>query len=111
MGHCVAFLDKCDDFFDALSLAMSARWGELRIGAAPQFSLAQFGKVRKCESFLGETRVEDKPHLESLTSQIKVVKDRVRGVVHRKHTGLYLFGRQGTGKTNKSVNGLRRSKE
>ena len=39
------------------------------------------------------------PHLESLTSQLKVVKDRVRGVVHRKHTGLYLYGREGTGKT------------
>ena len=38
-------------------------------------------------------------HLASLMSQIKIVKDRVRGVVHRKHTGLYLFGRQGTGKT------------
>lgn len=32
-------------------------------------------------------------------SQIKVVKDRVRGVVHGKHTGLYLYGREGTGKT------------
>lgn len=41
----------------------------------------------------------DNPHLESLMSQIKVVKDRVRGVVHGKHTGMYLYGREGTGKT------------
>lgn len=38
-------------------------------------------------------------YLESLMSQIKVVKDRVRGVVHGKLNGLYLYGREGTGKT------------
>ena len=31
--------------------------------------------------------VAENPHLESLLSHIKVVKDRVRGVVHVKHTG------------------------
>ena len=41
----------------------------------------------------------DNAHFDSLTTQLKIVKDRVRGVVHRKHTGLYLYGRAGTGKT------------
>lgn len=41
----------------------------------------------------------DKQHFTSLMTQVKIVKDRVRGVVHRKHTGLYLYGREGTGKT------------
>lgn len=38
-------------------------------------------------------------HFNSLMTQVKIVKDRVRGVVHGKHTGLYLYGREGTGKT------------
>jgi hypothetical protein len=36
---------------------------------------------------------------ESLESQIRIIKDRVRGVVHRQSTGLYLYGRPGTAKT------------
>jgi hypothetical protein len=32
-------------------------------------------------------------------TQLKIVKDRVRGVVHGRYTGLYLYGREGTGKT------------
>lgn len=36
---------------------------------------------------------------ESLESQVTIVKDRVRGVVHRQSTGLYLHGRPGTAKT------------
>lgn len=38
-------------------------------------------------------------HLCSLLEQTKIVKDRVRGVVHGKYTGMYLFGRPGTSKT------------
>lgn len=38
-------------------------------------------------------------HYEELTRQIKIVKDRVRGVVHRHSTGFYLHGRPGTSKT------------
>lgn len=38
-------------------------------------------------------------HYEELMRQIKVVKDRVRGVVHGTYNGMYLFGRPGTSKT------------
>lgn len=34
-----------------------------------------------------------------LMSQIKVVKDRVRGVVNGTYNGMYLYGRAGTSKT------------
>ncbi len=37
--------------------------------------------------------------LETLYSRQAVVRDRVRGVALKLHTGLYLFGRAGTGKT------------
>lgn len=38
-------------------------------------------------------------HYEELMKKIKVVKDRVRGVVHGQSNGLYLHGRPGTSKT------------
>ncbi len=38
-------------------------------------------------------------HYEDLTRKVKVIKDRVRGVVHRQSNGLYLHGRPGTSKT------------
>ena len=38
-------------------------------------------------------------HFDELNKQITVVKDRVRGVVHRMSNGLYLHGRPGTSKT------------
>jgi hypothetical protein len=38
-------------------------------------------------------------HYDELMRQIKVVKDRVRGVVHGKCNGMYLHGRSGTSKT------------
>lgn len=38
-------------------------------------------------------------HLESLNRKLTVIKDRVRGCVHRKATGVYLYGRPGTSKT------------
>ena len=37
--------------------------------------------------------------LRELMQQMKVLKDRVRGVVHGKYNGLYLYGRAGTAKT------------
>jgi hypothetical protein len=37
--------------------------------------------------------------LEELNRRQAVIRDRVRGVALRHHTGLYLFGRAGTGKT------------
>lgn len=37
--------------------------------------------------------------LSSLMDQIKIVKDRIRGVVHGMYTGMYLFGRPGTSKS------------
>lgn len=38
-------------------------------------------------------------HYEELLRQVKVVKDRVRGVVHGQSNGVYLHGRPGTSKT------------
>jgi hypothetical protein len=38
-------------------------------------------------------------HYDELMSQIKIVKDRVRGVIHGRSNGLYLHGRPGTSKT------------
>ena len=38
-------------------------------------------------------------HLDVLNRKITVIKDRVRGCVHRKATGVYLYGRPGTSKT------------
>lgn len=38
-------------------------------------------------------------HYEELTKKMKVVKDRVRGVVWGESNGLYLYGRPGTSKT------------
>jgi Cdc6-like AAA superfamily ATPase len=38
-------------------------------------------------------------HLESLQTQLKIVTDRVRGVATSLFTGMYLYGRAGTGKT------------
>ena len=38
-------------------------------------------------------------HFETLTNRTKVVRDRVRGVVHGRYNGLYLYGRAGTRKT------------
>lgn len=43
--------------------------------------------------------MEKNGHYEELMQQIKVVKDRVRGVVHGASNGVYLFGRPGTSKT------------
>lgn len=38
-------------------------------------------------------------HYDELMRQVKVIKDRVRGVIHRQANGLYLHGRPGTSKT------------
>jgi hypothetical protein len=38
-------------------------------------------------------------HFESLMDQVKVINDRVRGVVHRRSNGFYLHGRPGTSKS------------
>ncbi len=38
-------------------------------------------------------------HFEELLKQQKIVKDRVRGVVHGESNGMYLHGRPGTSKT------------
>jgi len=38
-------------------------------------------------------------HLDVFNRKITVIKDRVRGCVHRKATGVYLYGRPGTSKT------------
>src|SRR4051794_7817813 len=43
--------------------------------------------------------MDSKAHFDDLMRQIKVVKDRVRGVVHRHSNGVYLYGRPGTSKT------------
>jgi len=61
---------------------MSARWGELRIGAAQPFSLSQLGEVRKRESFIGgaiERLLAGLGYLQeaSLVAQSAEVKRRV----------------------------------
>ena len=38
-------------------------------------------------------------YYDDLMRQTKVVKDRIRGVVHGQHNGMYLHGRPGTSKT------------
>lgn len=38
-------------------------------------------------------------HYDSLMKKLKVVRDRVRGVVHGTYNGLYLYGRPGTSKS------------
>lgn len=38
-------------------------------------------------------------HFQSLERQLKVIKDRVRGVVHGISNGMYIYGRPGTSKT------------
>ncbi len=38
-------------------------------------------------------------HYEELLRQVKIIKDRVRGVVHGQSSGVYLHGRPGTSKT------------
>lgn len=43
--------------------------------------------------------MEHNEHYVELMKQVKVVKDRVRGVVHGKSNGVYLHGRPGTSKT------------
>lgn len=43
--------------------------------------------------------MEHNEHYVELTTQIKVIKDRVRGVVHGQANGVYLHGRPGTSKT------------
>jgi hypothetical protein len=43
--------------------------------------------------------MDTKEHYEALLRQVKVVKDRVRGVVYRHTNGVYLHGRPGTSKT------------
>jgi hypothetical protein len=46
----------------------------------------------------GGPTVNDAP-LKELDLRLAVIRDRVKGVALRHHTGLYLFGRAGTGKT------------
>jgi hypothetical protein len=41
----------------------------------------------------------DAAALAELQHRLQVVRDRVRGVAHRQHSGFYLFGRPGTSKT------------
>jgi len=41
----------------------------------------------------------DSDYLEDLTRQLTIIRDRIRGVIHRQATGLYLCGRAGTSKT------------
>jgi hypothetical protein len=43
--------------------------------------------------------MDSKKHYEELMERVKVVKDRVRGVVHGHSNGVYLHGRPGTSKT------------
>ncbi len=60
------------------------------------FSLSRIQKNEKVRNGKATT---DSDHYVALLSQVKIVKDRVRGVVHRKCNGLYLYGRPGTSKT------------
>jgi hypothetical protein len=46
-----------------------------------------------------ELNVQMRTPLEELEMQQTVIQDRVRGVVHRKITGMYLYGRPGTSKS------------
>jgi len=46
-----------------------------------------------------EVRTTDQEHLTDLQSQVTIIKDRIRGIVHRQANGLYLCGRAGTSKT------------
>lgn len=41
----------------------------------------------------------DQEHLYELERRLTVVRDRIRGVATRQHTGFYLYGRPGTSKT------------
>ena len=61
--------------------------------AAP-FSLSHFAEAEKVR-----TGITEADQYASLMRQVKIVKDRVRGVVHRKCNGVYLYGRPGTSKT------------
>jgi phage N-6-adenine-methyltransferase len=60
------------------------------------FSLS---RIQKSEKVRNEEAMTDCDHYAALIRQVKIVKDRVRGVVHRKCNGLYLYGRPGTSKT------------
>lgn len=70
----------------------------LGIAAGPTkaalFSLSHFAETEKVR-----TGITEADHYTALMRQVKIVKDRVRGVVHRKSNGLYLYGRAGTSKT------------
>src|SRR5579871_4007240 len=46
-----------------------------------------------------DTPMDANGHYEELMRQIKIVKDRVRGLVYGETNGLYLYGRPGTSKT------------
>lgn len=46
-----------------------------------------------------EVRTSDHDYLTDLQSQLTIIKDRIRGIVHRQSNGLYLCGRAGTSKT------------
>jgi hypothetical protein len=46
-----------------------------------------------------ELNVQMRTPLEELERQQTVIEDRVRGVIHRKITGMYLYGRPGTSKS------------
>jgi hypothetical protein len=55
-------------------------------------------------AFVGEVKCEDLSaadltNLQQLERRLSVVRDRVRGVAWRHHSGFYLFGRPGTSKT------------
>jgi hypothetical protein len=45
------------------------------------------------------SEIEQNGALAELEQRLKVIRDRVRGVALRQHTGFYLFGRAGTSKT------------
>ena len=84
--------------FPADGSGIETRSGNGEVGRGPTeaapFSLSHFGETEKVR-----TGMTDADHYAALMRQIKIVKDRVRGVVHRKSNGLYLYGRAGTSKT------------
>lgn len=64
----------------------------LDASSVEQLSLSHIAQAEK-------VRKTDAEYLSDLDNQLRIIKDRVRGVVHRQATGLYLCGRAGTSKT------------
>ena len=62
--------------------------------------VANFGASQHLEDTSAPTlSPQDKVHLESLDRKIAVVKDYINGLIHGYHTGLWMYGNGGLGKS------------